>query len=214
MKPNIRSWRKKVLWIFQEETYQIQRKHWLNKNGIWNVSIVPDSMPHISSSTNSDKLRFLGAKVIIWTRFIIVCLFICKIGFVMFVQCPQWNFLSYWEWTIINFPNIPSQDTFAWIWDEAFIQSCIKLISFAVAQNTRIQNWCCYCGKILINLGENISEAFKGWRHSYICVESPKTRAKKNMRKWPRLFKNGCHWNTNGKENVPAALPAEYLVKT
>ena len=160
------------------------------------------------------KLRFLGAKVIIWTRFIIVCLFICKIGFVMFVQCPQWNFLSYWEWTIINFPNIPSQDTFAWIWDEAFIQSCIKLISFAVAQNTRIQNWCCYCGKILINLGENISEAFKGWRHSYICVESPKTRAKKNMRKWPRLFKNGCHWNTNGNENVPAALPAEYLVKT
>jgi len=24
--------------FLQEETYQIQRKHWLNKNGIWNVS--------------------------------------------------------------------------------------------------------------------------------------------------------------------------------
>lgn len=88
--------------FLQEETYQIQRKHWLNENGIWNVSwlcawfqtdvcqifhilmhvrlvtnitalcSVPLIPRHISSSTNSG---FRGSKwkVILFVRVLISC---------------------------------------------------------------------------------------------------------------------------------------------
>ena len=127
--------------------------------------------------------------------------------FVMFVQYPQWNFLSFRKWAIINFLNMPSQDTLhgfemkLWLKENLFICRTKHLDS-----NLLLLVW-----KIFINLGDNISEAFKG-RHLFMWSHR-KPELRKN--KWPRLFKNGCHWNTNGNENlhVPVAWTAVYLVK-
>jgi len=83
MKPNIRSWRKNWSFVnFQEETYQIQRKHWwLNKNGIWNVSMMAlIERCLISTQTFLQvQTQVIGSKVNDGqseTRFLLVCLFI------------------------------------------------------------------------------------------------------------------------------------------
>jgi len=97
-----------------------------------------------------------------------------------------------------------------WVWDEALIESGKKLIN--------LQDKTPGFKPAVVSV-ENIYQPRRQHfgsfqRATLIHVEPPKTRAKKN--KWPRLFKNGCHWNTNGNENlhVPAAWTAVYLVKT
>jgi len=118
MKSNIRSWRKNLSFMnFSRGNISNTRKALTEKNGIWNVSImasareVPDSNWHISSSTNSgyrEQKWFFGQDFSLSVSSFDV---VSKIEFVMFVQYPQWNFLSYWKWPIINFLNMPSQDT-------------------------------------------------------------------------------------------------------
>ena len=184
------------------------RKALTEKNGIWNVSImasareVPDSNWHISSSTNSgyreQKWSFGQDFSLSVSSFDVVS----KIGFVMFVQYPQWNFLSYWKWPIINF-WICHHKTHCIDLRWSFDKKWQKRTPFA-AQNTLIQN----CVVIVENIYQPRRHHFGSFqRATIIYVEPPKTRAKKY--KWPRLFKNGCHWNTNGNENlhVPAAWP-------
>ena len=148
--------------------------------------------------------------------------------FVMFVQYPQWNFLSYWIWAmfhdLMNFLNMPSQDTLIYVpWagyknklhSKFECQTGIKLVHLQC--KTFIQNRCCYYSKILIKPGDNIEKAFKGWHKIY--VEPRKTRAKKKYENSDQGFSKMAVSETQMENlHVPATLKlmhvTVYLVKT
>lgn len=184
------------------------KKALTEKNGIWNVSIMGSASErclipsqHISSSTNSG---FWEQK---WTRFLSVCLFIwccLQICYVCTVSSMELFIVS--KMGDYQLSEYAITRHISWVWDEALIERKVFCRTKHLDSNLLLLVW-----KIFINLGDNISEAFKG-RHLFMWSHR-KPELRKN--KWPRLFKNGCHWNTNGNENlhVPAAWTAVYLVK-
>jgi len=128
---------------------------------------VPDSNWHISSSTNSgyrEQKWFFGQDFSLSVSSFDV---VSKIGFVMFVQYPQWNFLSYWKWPIINFWICHHKThciDLRWSFDKKW-QKKLHLQHKTPWFKTVLLSW-----KIFINLGDIISEAFKGrqlfmWSH-------------------------------------------------
>ena len=185
------------------------KKALTEKNGIWNVSIMGSASErclipsqHISSSTNSG---FWEQK---WTRFLSVCLFIwccLQICYVCTVSSMELFIVS--KMGDYQLSEYAITRHIAWVWDEALIERKLihlqdktpgfkpPVVSVENIYQPRRQHFGSFQGATLFM-----------WSHR-------KPELRKN--KWPRLFKNGCHWNTNGNENlhVPVAWTAVYLVK-
>jgi len=160
--------------FLQEETYQIQRKHWLNKNGIWNVSWLCawfqtwrlSNLSHFNACEACDKYHgfVLGASDST-THFFKYKLRFSGIKVKSDSFCPRFNFVLspksdlLWLYSIFN-GTFYCKWTF---WIRHHKDTLIALIELI--------------GKIFINLKTKDCESFQ--MATLIYVEPLKTRAKK-----------------------------------